>query len=104
MVELIDRYKAIDAICKVCLVCRTETCQGRNPDSRWCEEINSLRDLPTEEQKKGKWIKTGNKIEKEPRKIWWFQCSECEFRLTSPIDRSVYNYCPRCGAKMGAVE
>lgn len=60
-------------------------------------------DLPSAE-KKGKWIKTGNKIEKEPRKIWWFQCSECEFRLTSPIDRSVYNYCPRCGAKMEAIE
>ena len=49
---------------------------------------------------KGRWVKTGNKKEKEPRKIWWFECSECEFRLNSPTDRAVYNYCPHCGARM----
>lgn len=65
--------------------------------------ISALATIPSA-NKKGKWIKTGNKKEKEPRKIWWFECSECGFRLTDSIDRSVYNYCPRCGLKMESIE
>lgn len=49
MSDLISRRESIDAICRVCLVCRTETCQGRNPDSRWCEEITALREIPSTE-------------------------------------------------------
>lgn len=104
MSNFIDREEAISVVCKVCEVPNMYKCKGRNIAFKWCEEISKLLDLPTENQKKGKWIKTGNKIEKEPRKIWWFECSECGFRLTNPIDRTVYNYCPRCGSKMEATE
>ena len=60
------------------------------------EMIWAIKSLPSAEPKKGKWIK--------PQKIWWFECSECGFRLTSPTDRTVYNYCPRCGAEMEVTE
>ena len=66
-------------------------------------QAKMIINLPSAE-KKGKWIKTGNKIEKGLREIWWFECSECGFRLRFPIDRIMFNYCPRCGSKNEVTE
>ena len=47
MDDLISRQAAIDAICKACANGDDYTdCRDRHIKSRWCDNINALRDLP----------------------------------------------------------
>ena len=94
MSDLIDRKMAIDEVCRVCLVCCTETCQGRNPDSRWCEEITALRKIPPAEPKRGKWVQTN-----PPERSDNIVCDQCGYDSIAK-----FIYCPNCGAKMEVTE
>lgn len=117
MSDLIDRKMAIDAVCRVCLVCRTETCQGRNPDSRWCEEITALREIPSAKPKRGKWtIETIGEIPRyrdSPIYEPIYRCSCCGMTTESyvrfekpimPEDADFPKYCSYCGALMEVTE
>lgn len=59
MTDSISRKEAIDAVCKVCLVCDYNKCKGRNHFSKWCEEITALREVPSA---KPKWISTKEQL------------------------------------------
>lgn len=95
MSDPIDRKAAIDAVCKVCLVCDYNKCKGRNHFSKWCEEITALREIPSAEPKKGKWTKAYDGNDGHVK------CTAC-FKTYDYITHAQYfNYCPNCGAKMG---
>lgn len=92
MSDLIDRKMAIDVACKVCEVPNIYKCKGRNTAFKWCKEISKLLDLPTENQKKGEWVKQDGII----------HCSSCKTRWSEyfSIEISTFNYCPNCGTRM----
>ena len=91
MSDMIDREVAIDVACEVCEVPNTYKCKGRNIAFKWCEEITALREIPSAEPKKGRWVET------IVRGSTALCCSNCG-QDSGSLYR--YNYCPCCGAKM----
>ena len=60
-----------------------------------------IKDL-SDAEKKGKWIAyKGMQI---PERHGLHYCSNCHHSLHLASNGRVYNYCPRCGAKMEVIE
>ena len=51
------------------------------------------------ERKKGTWIKTGQSFV-FPEKFRNYSCSECGY----DVDKTKFNFCPNCGARMEVEE
>lgn len=60
----------------------------------WC--INTIRDLPSAERKKGKWI------DQDEGAFYPVECSECHKPPLFDVygNNVLSNYCPNCGARM----
>ena len=89
MSDLIDRWKAIETICKASCEDMSETTRKQCALNDACEVIEMFKDVPAVELKTGKWID-----EQQDRWIY-AKCSEC---LT--VHDVKTNYCPNCGARM----
>lgn len=90
MSDSISRQMAIDAMIS----------QNGVVDKSVAKRI--LIQLPSAEPKKGKWIAyKGMQI---PERHGLHYCSNCHHSLHLASNGRVYNYCPRCGAKMEVEE
>ena len=105
MDDTISRQAAIDAVCMEWCNVKHQDCKHpfdvEKDDYYWCDGcetvLRTLPDLPSAEQerKTGKWVKTGQSFV-YPDKFRNYMCSECGY----DIEKTKYNYCPHCGAKM----
>lgn len=94
--ELISRNEAIMAI---------EDMRGeRNEDGYLlvyrCDVIDTLRSLPTtEERKEGRWIDSDYiNLQLD---TYFANCSKCGYQMDVHNNRGYFNFCPYCGARMG---
>lgn len=97
MDDLISRYAAIKAIVLM---------ESKNKSDGFSDEYDiisrtkatiEISNLPSAqpERKKGIWIKTGQSFV-FPEKFRNYSCSECGY----DVDKTIFNYCPNCGADM----
>lgn len=65
------------------------------------ETLEDVRNAPTIEPKRGRWIKLDM-----CRGMEQYKCSVCDDATYVPevMGRPVYNFCPNCGAKMESEE
>ena len=104
MIDLIERQKAIDAICSVCgNDCdKSEFVYGAPQDEQviLCPEHYALTMLPSVKPvfKTGRWI--NGEEEKGACNIVYTEhiCSECGYSHSFPLK---YNFCPECGSYNG---
>ena len=102
--ELISRKNAIDVLnrglSKIPYVNNTDTEMIRRDERIGC--IQEIRELPSVQQKKGKWIYG----EHESTMCDGYRCDNCGFFVPWDYQHKFidfikdYNYCPSCGAKM----
>lgn len=84
--DTISRQAAIESF--------EDTTYTKNEIRRRITELPSAQP----ERKTGKWLKTGQSFV-FPGKFRNYFCSECGFE----IEKTAYNYCPNCGAKMEGI-
>lgn len=68
-------------------------------EATWYHALSWAIQALNEQQRTGRWIKTGQSFV-FPEKFRNYSCSECGY----DIDKTEFNYCPNCGAKMQEVE
>ena len=85
MKELIDRQAAVEVADAIWMV---------TGDKNVAKVWQQIKDLPTAEPKKGKWIENNGDVE-EP----FYHCSVCEWDAYT-----MWDFCPKCGADMRGEE